>query len=582
MPDPTNRLMTVPTNRYLRALVRWTAGAVVAFAAIMFLGRGLQVPASPFPDRSSQTSIELQTSVTKATATPQVSTPTQTTLHKLVSELDQEFQVHWEREQVQPANQADWLTVCRRLSLALVGTGMSLEEIRYLQSLPETERIETYREQLLSDKRFADYWAERFARMTVGAEQGPFLVYRRRRYVNWFSEQISAGRPYDAIIRQLITAKGYFTDRPEVNFITVTMSSNEKDQPDPIRLAARTTRAFLGMRIDCLQCHDDFLGNVELGSPTEPRAGTQEDFHQLASFYSNSRFNLVQGIRNEDHPYQYQYLNTNEEQTVSPAVPFAPELLPEDGSNSERLAAWMTSPENRQTRRALANRLWALIFGNPLHTPIDDIPLYGALPPGLDRLADGVNELNWNLKDLVRAITMTRVFQTDSRAEFEVTENHERTWAVFPLVRLRPEQVARSLAQASRLTTIDDSAAFALQLIALGVENDFVSRYGDTGQDEFEQDNITITQRLLMMNGRLVRERTENNPLLNASSHIRMFTKDPDIAIQTVYLAVLNRYPTETEQEHYHARLESAESRQQAIEDLYWVLLNSSEMAWNH
>ena len=501
---------------------------------------------------------------------------------QVVADLDAEFERHWQREGLEVAPVADWLTICRRISMALVGSGMSLEEIRYLESLPEAERVAVHRERLLADKRFADYWAERLARTVVGADEGPFLVYRRRRFVTWLSEQIGGNRPYNEIVRQLISAKGIFTDRPEVNFYTVTMDSGEEGQPDPIRLAGRTTRAFLAMRIDCLQCHDDFLGNLELGSASDPRGGTQQDFHQLAAFYSDSRFNPLQGIRTEEHPYQYTYLNEAEETTVDPSVPFAPDLLPAEGELTERLASWVTHPKNRQSARAIANRVWALMFGQPLHAPVDDIPLHGPLPPGLDRLADGVLETDWDLRQLVRIISSTRAFQLESRAPFEVTVEHEQAWAVFPLIRLRPKQVARAVVQASRLTTIDDSAAFILQLLAFGNENDFVTRYGDTGEDEFDQENVTITQRLLMMNGKLVRERTEQNPVLNASSHINMFAPDDATVVDTIYLAVLNRHPTASQQTHFIERMQAADTRQQAIEDLYWVLLNSSEMAWNH
>ena len=574
MPNDPSKSTNPSPSWWLRA-AKWGLLIAVGVTTVGYLtsGLGRQPVAYSLPRVETAT-----TSARSAEPLPRESSD----VAKVVADLNAEFERHWEDQSVTPADPADWLAICRRLSLALVGSGMSLEEIRQLESIPESERVVAYREQLLQDKRFADYWAERFARAFVGAEEGPFLVYRRRRFVTWLSEQIAANRPYDELVRQLIVARGYFTDKPEVNFVTVTMDSGEEGQPDPIRLAGRTTRAFLGMRIDCLQCHDDFLGNVELGTASDQRGGTQQDFHQLAAFYGEKRFNPLQGIRAEDHPYETTYLSDEEATTVTPQVPFYPDLLPSEGTNAERLAAWVTHPRNRQTARAISNRVWALMFGQPLHGPVDDIPLYGALPPGLDRLADATFEFDWDLRQLIRVITDSRVFQLSSRADFEVTEAHEDSWAVYPLIRLRPEQFARSLIQASRLSTIDDSAAFALQLLAFGSENDFVKRYGDTGEDEFDQENITITQRLLVMNGELLKERTNQNPILNASSHINMFASDADTAIDCVYLAVLNRYATPEAHAYYSERFNEAESRQQAIEDLFWVLLNSSEMAWNH
>lgn len=563
--------------------------AATLFAVLMRgVDRSLNRPSSAQPSSASNDAIPITPPTPKRRLVPapmmDISPGTRSvgSYSEIVSDIDSEFRRHWEREELENAQPADWLTVCRRLSLALVGSGMSLEEIRSLELVPEDQRISMYREQLLSDKRFADYWGERFARAFVGAEEGPFLVFRRRKFVTWLSNQIASGQHYDQIVRQMVTGRGYFTDKPEVNFHTVTMDSGESGQPDPIRLAGRTSRAFLGMRIDCLQCHDDFLGNVQLGSASDPRSGTQEDFHQLAAFYSDARFNPLQGIRTEEHPYKYQYLYDDEETQIEPVVPFAADLLPEDGTDAERLADWLTSPKNRPATRAIANRVWALMFGRPLNSPVDDIPLNGPLPPALDRLADAVVATDWDLRQLIRIITDTEAFRIDSRADFEVTDRHDQNWAVFPLVRLRPEQVARTVVQSSRLTTINDSAAFALQLLAFGAENDFVKRYGDTGEDEFEQDNITITQRLLMMNGKMVRERIERNPVLNATSHIDMFAPNDEVAVDSVYLAVLNRLPTAEESQHYIGRISKADRRGTALEDLYWVLLNTSELAWNH
>jgi len=152
---------------------------------------------------------------------------------------------------------ADWKTICRRLSLALIGNGLSLEDIRVLEKVPEEDRVGWWADYLLSDRRSADYLAERFTRATVGTNNGPFLLFRRRMYVDWIADQIAENVPYDRIVRQLITATGSWTDSPQVNFLTATMDENDQKQPDVIRLAGRTSRAFLAQRIDCLQCHQD-------------------------------------------------------------------------------------------------------------------------------------------------------------------------------------------------------------------------------------------------------------------------------------------------------------------------------------
>src|SRR5262245_48391894 len=112
----------------------------------------------------------------------------------------------------------------------------------------------------------------------------------------------------------------------------------------------------------------------------------------------------------------------------------------------------------------------------------------------------------------------------------------------------------------------------------------FVERYGDLGEDEFTDRGSTIPQRLLMMNGNLVKERTQANPLVSASTRIATLTRQPEKQVEAAYLAVLTRRPTDEEKNHFVKRLNdtSNRNRQQALEDLYWALVNSTEFSWNH
>ena len=486
-----------------------------------------------------------------------------------------------QNEALQSAPIADWMTICRRLSLALVGNQMSLEEIRELEQLPESEREAAHLANLLKDTRYHYYWAERWTRFLVGTDEGDLLTFRRRRFRVWLADVFAENRRYDDVVRDLITAEGLWTDKPEVNFLTATFDSNE-GEPDPIRLAARTSRAFLGLRIDCLQCHSDFLGNVSLGDVDKPREGLQSDFHQLAAFFSSAKTSGLQGVRTEQVDYQYKYLDAEEEVAVEPMVPYSPELLPLTGNPRWRLAEWITHPENKQAARAAVSHIWALMFGRPLGEAVDNLPLDEQVSPIVAELADDFVDNEFDIHRLIRLITASDSFRVDSRADFEITSAHEQFGAVFPLVRLRPEQVAGSVIQAGRIKRTDRESSFTLQLLTLVLNSEFVKQYGDVGEDEFTTDAVTVTQRLLMMNGQMTREMTELNPILNASAHIGMFSEDDSQSVENFYLCTLNRYPTEAERDHFVGRLSAAEKGDRMLEDIAWVLMNSSELAWNH
>ena len=496
----------------------------------------------------------------------------------VAARVDREWAKAWGEAGVEPVQSADEWTVIRRLSLALTGTIPSMEEIRAMESMAAGSRVDGWLTQLLSDRRMAEYVAERWARVLVGVEDGPFIVYRRRRLVSWLGEMVGKNRAVDGWVRELITAEGIWTTRPEVNFVTATVDqNNDAEGPDEQKLAGRVSRAFLGVRMDCVQCHDDFLGD----------RWKQKDFHQLAAFFAGSEMSLT-GVRDRaEREYEYRYLRRKEAEVIPPRVPFHDELLPEEGRLRERLAGWVTHPENRAFARTLVNRTWALLFNRPLHDPIDDIPLEGPFPPGMEVLVEDLVRHGFDLHRLIRVVASTAVFRLDSRAgegSEPVSGLQEKWFAAFPMTRLRPEQVAGAMLQSARLRTVDEGSPVLVRLIRFFQQQDFVKRYGDLGADEFEGYAGTIPQRLVLMNGELVRERTGDNIVMNAATRIGVVAPDDDAAVEAAFLAVLTRRPTALEASHFADRLrgDGGGSRAERMEDLYWSLLNTTEFSWNH
>ncbi len=469
------------------------------------------------------------------------------------------------------APRADDLTICRRVSLALTGRIPSLEEIRAIEAHPESERVDAWIETLLNERRYADFVAERFARAFVGTEGGPFIIYRRRRFVSWLSDQLLEGRPYDAIVRDLIASEGLWTDKPANNFVTVAFD-NEQERIDPDRLAARVARAFLGVRIDCAQCHDHPFQDW-----------TQRDFQGLAAFFGQTR-NGFTGIHEDPQAsYRAVDLETGDEEPIDPRVPFLETLLPEGNTRRERLAGWLISPGNPALARVTVNRVWAILFGRPLVDPVDDLEAVDEIPAPLELLADDFVTHGYDLKRLIRIITATEAFRRASAMEPEPTWDHEAAWAVFPLVRLRSEQVAGALLQASALETLDEDSHILAQILTVTRTGQFVDRFGDPGADEFVETCTTIPQRLLMMNGEIVREAIEPG-LFTAATRIAQQAPDDRTAVEIAYLTVLTRRPTTEEAEHFADALNGTrgEDRSQVLSDLVWTLLNATEFSWNH
>lgn len=508
----------------------------------------------------------------------------QADIESVARAVDEAFSEEWADAEIEPTSLASNLAVARRLSLGLAGTIPSVEEIRVFESYPESEQLHWWVSRLLEDRRTSNHVAERLGRALVGVEAGPFLVFRRRRFVSWLSDEFFANRPYDQLVNQLLTDEGLWTDTPSVNFFTRTLDENENDlRPDPILLAGRTSRAFLGMRIDCLQCHDDFMGTINLGSADHLTGGTQRDFHALAAFFAEMENSLV-GIRDASSrgPYEYKLLDEEEAEVIEAAVPFNQDLDRYEGNLRERLSAWVTHRGNRPVARAAVNRIWAIVTGRPLITPVDNIPLDGPFPAAMERLVDDFVDHDYDLHRLIRIIAATEVVRRESAADFEVSGQHEQHWAVYPMIRLRPDQVAGAIIQSTKLNTIDSTAHIITQLVKFGQQAEFVTRFGDPGEDEFKDRGETVTQRLLMLNGNMITERLNND--LDAPRYIAGLSPNAAKAVETVYLATLTRRPSDSERDKFVTEIEalSGNTRARAIVDLYWTLINSAEFRWNH
>jgi hypothetical protein len=162
-------------------------------------------------------------------------------------------------------------------------------------------------------------------------------------------------------------------------------------------------------------------------------------------------------------------------------------------------------------------------------------------------------------------------------------------FAIFPLTRLRPEQIIGSLLQSSSLTTVDQNSHLLSRIIKLTRSNDFVKEYGDLGENELEDRAGTIPQALLRMNGNLINETIDAKPF-SASGRIAGMTDDDRKCLELCFLVCLTRRPTEAEfaellplvSDKRPNGKDNFVSRGNRVEDIYWILFNSPEFAWNH
>ncbi|GIX05223.1 MAG: hypothetical protein KatS3mg114_1092 [Planctomycetaceae bacterium] len=534
---------------------RWRYGilpAGVVLGVWLFVGATLRDPAERFRDWQ-----------------PRVPPPDVTSSREAIEAW---FQTQWQQAGITPAERAAEHTVLRRLTLALMGTIPSLEELRAFDADTQPHRLERWCWRMLHDSRCAPYLAQRLSRSLIGADGGTFIVFRRDRFENWLTDQLRQRRPFDALVRDMLTQEGLWTGEPATNFVTQALNDGVFDAN---KLAGRVARVFLGQRIDCAQCHDH---------PFAP--WKQQQFASLAACFATLQASPL-GVHDDlRRTWQVTLHGRTEPETLPPQPPFAWEWWPETGTPRERLAHWVTHPHNRRFPRAVVNRAWGLMFGKPWHAPVDDLPDPPEHPDLLDLLAADFTQHDYDFYRLIFLITQIPPFRLSSQhSVYEQGSDWtlaERAGAVFPLVRLRPEQIIGAMIQAGSLRTIDRDSHLLVRIIRFFRELDFVREYGDLGEQELEDHVGTIPQALLRMNGRFAAEVSEPQPF-SAVGRLTALAPSPAERIRLAYWCCLTREPTAEELAFFTQQFSASSAAPgETLQDLFWVLFNSPEFCWNH
>ena len=520
-------------------------------------------------------------------AAPPKAEPLGRGVRELAGRLDGILAARAAAASIEPAAAADDLAVLRRTWLAVAGTIPSLEEIRRFEADPRPDRLDRWLAAILANRRSAEHLAGVLADAFAGSDGGPPFVYRRDRFTSWLADALHAGRPFAEIVTEMVAGDGLWTSEPAVNFVTQAASGGRVDEN---ALAGRVARSFLGVRLDCAQCHDH---------PFAP--WTQGQFEGLAACFAAVRLSplgvrdsgpavlriepamAAAGMMPETDAEAGEQMPAMAARRVPPQVPFDEASFTGSGSPRKRLAAWITHGGNRRFERAVANRCWAIAFGRPWHDPVDDLPDPGPAPSDddpLDLLGRGFRAGNGDLRETLAAICSTAAFRRssthpdldDSTRAAAVTQ----AWAAFPLTQLPPGTMIAAMIQAGSVRTIDPDSHLLVRTVQFLRSVDFTREYG--GGDPNEP--ATIPQALVRMNGRLARELCEANAFSGPGRVAGLTTSDA-ARLDALFLACFTRRPDATERESLLPVLAAGEPAR-GVEDLYWSLFNSAEFCWNH
>ncbi|MGD9855000.1 MAG: DUF1549 and DUF1553 domain-containing protein [Planctomycetaceae bacterium] len=557
-PSPFTRVVEAPSESTVQSLI------------VRADGIDSERPAPPVADILPGEIAEATPAATTAARVP-AAVPAAVSSGEMTERVDSLWLQLWDRNGITPAGESSDLEFLRRVSLDLTGRVPTVSEVRAFSGDDAAGRRERLVEQLLARRDHATHLASVWRRFLLPEGVDLTQYGGTASFEQWLTDHFRANTPYDEVVRELLLAEGRVSESGPILFYTALKMA-------PEALAAQTARAFLGMRLECAQCHDHFFDN----------RWKQQDFWGYAAFFA--RISRPEGKMEMISPV-LQVKDTNwgdvtlpeQEEIVPPRYPLGDTLVEGARSASRRqeLADWMTAPDNPHFARATVNRVWAHLFGRGIVEPVDDMrsdhpPV---CPEVLEELAGHLVSTGFDLRELFRVIVLSQTYQRSSAA---ADDDPSRTlhFAQMNIKSFTAEQLYDSIAVATRLEApaADDGSLMRERNL---------SRQAFLDQFRAPPGQVTdypsgIPQALTLMNGRLIQSATglQSSGILR-SLEAPFFSNEQ--RVETLFLATLSRPPDDAERQTMVEYVTSpGADRGERLSDILWALLNSAEFTLNH
>lgn len=494
----------------------------------------------------------------------------------LAAEIDRLIAEKLHAQRVEPVPRADDATFFRRIHLALAGRIPMPAEVRAFLADTRPDKRARAVERLLHSAAFANHLTTSWRGWLLPeAVTNQEIAGTVPAFEAWLHRRIRSGMPIDRLVTELLTfpldgrqAMGRAAPVDDADGATGPLAFYTAKEGKPENLAAATARVFLGVHLECAQCHNHPFARW-----------SREQFWGLAAFYGGVERSQGGGLR--ELPGRRELLIPNSDRAV-PAT-FLDDREPEwqyKKSPRATLAAWLTASENPFFARAMANRLWWWVFGVGLVDPVDDF--HDSNPPShpklLDVLARGLVDAGFDVRFVLRAICLSETFGRASLVR-EPERQDVRLFAHFPLQALSPEQLFDSLAVVLGVPLEGPGGAY---LQRGGARRQFQETFAVS--DRPTAGPTTILQALTLMNGDLVGGATGTNAGRTLAAVVDLPGLAPAERVEALYLAVLGRPPQPHELARVlrHVERGDAATVKARYGDVLWALLNSVEFRTNH
>jgi hypothetical protein len=470
---------------------------------------------------------------------------------------------------IQPANLSSDAVFLRRAFLDVTGTLPTAEEASQFLGDPDPGKRAALIDRLLDRAEYADYWAMKWCDLLRVKAEFPINLWPNaaQAYHHWIRASIRDNRPYDRIVRDLLTSSGSdFRDAP-VNFYRA-MQSRE-----PAAVAQTVALTFMGTRAE----------NWPAGR-----------LAAMAGFFSQIGYK-------ETGEWKEEIVYFKPRPAGSPALPAAfpdgtPARLASGDDPRAVFADWLVAPRNPWFARNAVNRVWSWLLGRGIVHEADDIRPDNppANPELLAFLEQEFVASHYNLKSLYRLILNSQTYQLSSIPR-GVGAEAAANFAYYPLRRLDAEVLADAICEATGTaetytSAIPEPATLipedqrAIALPDGSITSAFLELFGrpprDTGLEAERNNRLTAAQQLHMLNASHVERKIEQSPQFQ---YLIRNSKGGQALVTSLYLTILSRPPTAEELETVNAYGKSGSLKpREAVNDLAWALMNSAEFLYRH
>ncbi len=512
--------------------------------------------------------------------------------NKIAATIDKHLAKDWAENKVEPAPMATDEEFCRRVYLDLLGRIPKVSEVRGFAEDSDTDKRVKLVDALLAKPGFATNLAAHIrAAWLPETIADPFKFYLGEQYESFLRKKLAANAPIKEIVRLTLTAEVATGLRGGMNFSArdgdpdslAIQSFYQVGESKPENLGSTISRAFLGFKVECAQCHDH---------PFAPY--TRKQFWQFAAFFGE--FNALPSVGPSFVGPLEPQVNRNrltmpglgkkgDSKVIAAFLDGTAPEWSELKTPRQELAERILDDKYPEFARNIANRMWQFYFGIGILDPIDEPG--DANPPShpklLDDLAKALQENDYDLKAFIRGLVRSKAYQLTSR-QTDPSQADPRRFARMNMKGLHGGQIYDSFVVATGYRLNAQQTVANYDPSGLGLSK-FAYRTLFPIPGKPTEAQTSILQALTVMNGRLIADQTS----LDKGETLAAIADAPFLStekkVEALFYATLTRKPTAEESEKFSSFIERggpSGDKAKATADVFWVLLNSTEFLFNH